>query len=72
MLLYYIAHRAGVFKQRHVQKFKADLSELEQLQVMVAIPAPWRGQHAPVRKPHDFTKGGHMKRMSAYFEGNKW
>jgi hypothetical protein len=34
VLLYYIAHRLGAFKQRHVQKFKADLTELDQLQAM--------------------------------------
>ena len=33
-LMLYVAHKLGAFKERHKDKFKADLSELEQLKAM--------------------------------------
>jgi hypothetical protein len=44
-LLYYIAHKAGAFKQRDAQKFKADLTELEQLQAMADELTESRGDN---------------------------
>lgn len=36
LLLLYVAHRLGAFKERHRDKFKHDLSELESLKAIVA------------------------------------
>lgn len=36
VMMLYIAHKLGAFKERHGTKFKADLNELEQLKMMVA------------------------------------
>ncbi len=36
ILMLYVAHRLGAFKERHVEKFREDLNELDRLKAMAA------------------------------------